>query len=142
MRQLVFALFLFNFAPTTLADTSPVEHPYPAVAYIFEQRTNTPQKIYVAAIDLTKPDVQVEVSRGGPDPDGDGKWQTTLMQPTKVADREGFDVVINGDFFSHLNGKDAEGAAALAEFKGSTPALVIGPAESNGKVWATTQKAR
>jgi exopolysaccharide biosynthesis protein len=125
------------------ADAPPaVAHPYPAVASIYEQRTNPPQKIYVAAINLSGPNVQVEVSRGGPDPDGDGKWQTTLMQPTKIADREGFDVVINGDFFSHLNGKDAEGAAAMQEFKGSTPATVSGPAESNGKVWATTQKAR
>ena len=75
------------------------QHPYPSVVYTFEKReTPEPQKIFVARIDLTDPNVNVRVSRGGPDPDGDGKWETTLMRPTKVADREGFDVVINGDF--------------------------------------------
>lgn len=119
----------------------PGKHPYPALTYTYEKQTSPkPQKIYVAAIDLTDPSVTVRVSRGGPDPDGDGKWQTMLMPPTKVADREGFDIVINGDFFSHLSGKDAEGAAALKEFQGGTPALVIGPAVTDGKSWTATTK--
>ena len=117
------------------------EHPYPSVNYVYEKReTPQPQKIYVARIDLTDANVRVRVSRGGPDPDGEGKWETTLMRPTKVADREGFDVVINGDFFAHLSGKDAEGAAALKEFKSGIPATVTGPAMTDGKVWATPAK--
>jgi exopolysaccharide biosynthesis protein len=64
------------------------------------------------------------------------------MPPTKVADREKFDVVVNGDFFAHLSGKDAEGAAALKEFKGGTPATVAGPAVTDGKLWAPTTKPR
>jgi hypothetical protein len=119
------------------------ERPYPSVKYIYEKReTPQPQKIYVAAVDLTDPNVRVKVSRGGADPDGDGKWTTTLMPPTKIADREGFDIVINGDFFTHLSGKDAEGAAALKEFQGGTPATVAGPAVTDGKVWAPTTKPR
>src|SRR4029077_18321801 len=101
-----------------------------------------PQKIFVALVDLTNPDVKVRVSPGGPDPDGDGKWQPPLMQPTKVADREKFDVVINGDFFSHLSGKDAEGAAALKEFQGGTPAAVSGPAVTDGELWGPAKDAR
>jgi hypothetical protein len=117
--------------------------PYPAVVYKHEEiKGSVPQKIYVALIDLTNPNVQVRVSRGGPDPDGDGKWETTLMRPTAVAEREGFDVVINGDFFSHLSGKDAEGAAALKEFQGGTPAAVSGPAVTDGKLWGPAEKAR
>jgi exopolysaccharide biosynthesis protein len=119
------------------------KRPYPSVIYTYEQQqTPKPQKIYVAAIDLTNPLVNVRVSRGGADPDGEGKWQTTLMQPTKIAEREGFDVVINGDFFSHLSGKDAEGKAALAEFKSGIPAAVMGPAVSEGKYWGPTTKPR
>jgi exopolysaccharide biosynthesis protein len=64
------------------------------------------------------------------------------MQPTKIAEREKFDVVINGDFFSHLSGKDAEGAAALKEFQGGTPAAVAGPAVTDGKLWARSAKPR
>jgi exopolysaccharide biosynthesis protein len=118
------------------------EHPYPSVVYKHEELADPPQRIFVALIDLTNPDVKVRVSRGGPDPDGEGKWQTTLMPPTKVAEREKFDVVINGDFFSHLSGKDAEGEAALKEFKGGTPAAVAGPAVTDGKLWAPTTKPR
>jgi len=47
---------------------------------------------------------------GGPDPDGPGKWQTTLMEPTKIAAREKFDVVVNGDFFKARGVNDGEGA--------------------------------
>ncbi len=126
-----------------VASAEAPQHPYPSLVYQYEQRTEPkPQKIFVAMIDLTDPQVQVRVSRGGADPDGDGKWETTLMQPTKVAEREGFDVVINGDFFTHLSGKDAEGAAALKEFKANIPACVDGPAMTDGKLWAETPKAR
>src|SRR5687768_9001281 len=63
------------------------QRPYPAVVYRFEQReTPIPQKIYVAAIDLSNPNVRVRVARGGADPDGDGKWQTTLMRPSAIAE--------------------------------------------------------
>src|SRR5690349_5625167 len=136
---LLSAAFLSRIAlaefPLTNSETQ-VIHPYPALTYKQETRPNPPQKIHVAIVDLMKRGVEVRVSRGGEDPDGPGPWETTLMQPTKVADREHFDVVINGDFFSHLSGKDAEGAAALAEFKKGIPASVIGPAETDGKVWS------
>lgn len=118
------------------------EHPYRSVAYQHESQADPPQQIFVAEIDLTDPNVRVRVSRGGPDPDGEGEWQTTLMRPTKVADREGFDVVINGDFFGHLSGKDAEGAEAQKEFRNGIPAKVLGPAETDGKVWALPEKRR
>jgi exopolysaccharide biosynthesis protein len=118
------------------------KQPYPAVIYTHEESKDPPQKLYIAQIDLTNPNVRVRVANGGEDPDGPGKWQTILAQPTKVAEREGFDVVVNGDFFTHLNGKDAEGAAALKEFTKGTPAAVLGPAVTDGKVWSTTQPAR
>jgi exopolysaccharide biosynthesis protein len=106
------------------------------VTYIHEAKSNPPQRIFEAIVDLTRPGTVVRVSRGGPDPDGDGPWQTTLMQPTKIADREKFDVVVNGDFFEHFHGKDAEGRAALAQFKAATMAKVEGLAETDGVVWA------
>jgi exopolysaccharide biosynthesis protein len=136
------ALVALTFVPlTTACAQAPVGRQYKSLKYLHETKSGErPQQIYVAAIDLTDPNVQVRVSRGGADPDGAGKWQTTLMRPTRIADREGFDVVINGDFFSHLSGKDAEGAAALKEFKSGIPAVVVGPAETDGQVWsATTQ---
>ena len=143
MKFKAFALSLL--APALVASaaipTSQPGQPYKSVRYQYEHLDQpVPQKIYAAFIDLTDPKVQVRVSRGGDDPDGAGKWETTLMQPTKVADREGFDVVINGDFFTHLNGKDAEGAAALKQFGGGTPAMVEGPAVTDGKLWGPADK--
>jgi hypothetical protein len=140
-RVTVTILILLAFGNVAVAEIPP--RPYPPVVYRHEEiKGGVPQKIYVALIDLTNPNVHVRVSRGGPDPDGDGKWQTTLMRPTAVAEREGFDLVINGDFFHHLSGKDAEGAAALKEFQGGTPATVSGPAVTDGKLWAPADKPR
>jgi hypothetical protein len=120
----------------------PFARPYPAVEFKQEKRSDPPQRIYVAKIDLSNPLVQVRVSRGGADPDGDGEWTTTLMRPTKIAEREGFDVVVNGDFFSIFRGKDAEGEAAIKEFKNQLWATVSGPAETDDQVWALAAKPR
>src|SRR5688500_7780384 len=141
LRLMVMCAVVFLAAAIARAEIP--ERPYPAVVYKFERRTSPePQKIYVVGIDLTNRNVQVRVSPGGADPDGEGKWQTTLMPPTKIAEREQFDVVVNGDFFSHLSGKDAEGAAALKEFSGGTPAAVSGPAVTDGKLWGAAEKKR
>jgi hypothetical protein len=118
-------------------ESFPSTQPYKPVVYQYAEMSDPPQRIYAIAIDLTNPDVKVRVSRGGADPDGNGKWTTTLQQPSRIAEREGFEVTINGDFFSHLSGKDAEGAAALKEFQGNTPATVSGPATTDGETWAT-----
>lgn len=117
--------------------------PYAAVRYAHQVTQNPPQQIFIAAIDLRDPNVEVVVSRGGADPDGAaGEWQTTLMPPTAIADREKFDVVINGDFFSVYNAKDAEGAAAQKEFVAKRMAKVSGPAETGDEVWAEADKPR
>jgi exopolysaccharide biosynthesis protein len=132
-------LFLQALSVSVYADVFP-SRPYAGVTYSYEARTNPPQRIYEAIVDLTQPRIVVRVVRGGPDPDGNGPWQTTLMQPTKIADREKFDVVINGDFFEHFHGEDAEGQAALSQFKASTVARVTGVAETDGMVWARAGK--
>ena len=142
-KLFVLSLLISPLVASAAIPTSQPSRPYKSVRYQYEQIDSAvPQKIYAAFIDLTDPKVQVRVSRGGPDPDGPGKWETTLMPPTKIADREGFDVVVNGDFFSHLSGKDAEGAAALKEFKGGTPALVKGPAVTDGEYWGHADQRR
>src|SRR5436309_3275333 len=79
--------------------------------YTHRELKNPPQQLYIVKIDLTDKRVQVRVAPGGEDPDGpEGKWQTILAPPTKIAEREGFDVVVNGDFFI-IGKKDVEGAA-------------------------------
>ena len=57
-------------------------------------------------IDLSDPHVSVRVSPGGPDPDGEGKFQTTLMPTSAIAQRERFDLAVNGDFFQAQKSND------------------------------------
>ena len=94
-------------------------------------------RLFIATIDLTNPKVHIRVSPGGPDPDGPGHWETTLMRPTAVAAREGFDLVVNGDFFAVPNVKDAEGAAS--PYRAEQWAAVVGPAVTDGKTWSASK---
>ena len=124
----------------TFAESSVPHHPFPGITVFSETRTNPPQRLFVAEIDLTNPQVHLHVSRGGDDPDGPGKWETTLMQPTKIAAREKYDLVVNGDFFKARGVKDAEGTNSA--FRSELWGAVTGPAVSNGKAWATATNAR
>ncbi|MGB7159062.1 MAG: phosphodiester glycosidase family protein, partial [Tepidisphaeraceae bacterium] len=141
LYRIVIVASLLCFSAITRAESFPATRPYKPVVYQYVEQTDPPQRIHVIAIDLANPDVRVRVSRGGPDPDGEGKWTTTLQRPTAIAEREGFEVTINGDFFSHLSGRDAEGAAALKAFRGNTPATVSGPATTDGDTWAVPNEA-
>ena len=99
-----------------------------------------PTRLFVAEIDLTNPRVHLHVSRGGDDPDGAGPWETTLMRPTKIAAREKYDLVVNGDFFKARGVNDAEGTNST--FRPEIWSSVLGPAVSGGTVWSTTTNAR
>jgi exopolysaccharide biosynthesis protein len=122
------------------AEISATNHPFPGIAIFSETRTNPPQRLFVAEIDLTHPKVQLHVSAGGPDPDGDGKWETTLMRPTRIAARENYDLVVNGDFFSARGVTDTQGTNSA--FRSEIWSSVTGPAVSGGKVWSTSTNAR
>ena len=114
--------------------------PLPGVTFQEETRTNPPTRFFVAEVDLSTPRLHLRVAPGGSDPDGSGPWETTLMEPTRIADREKFDLVINGDFFVARNIKDAEGAKA--GYRADQWALTEGPAVTDGRVWSASTNAR
>ena len=114
--------------------------PFPGITYRAEVRENPPERLFIATVDLTSPKIHLHVAPGGPDPDGPGRWQTTLMRPTEVGKREHFVLVINGDFFEARGVKDAEGTNAT--FHTSTWGRVLGPAVSDGKVWSTSNEKK
>lgn len=116
------------------------QRPYPGISYHSETHTDPPMRLFVAEIDLTDPRAHVRVAPGGADPDGPGKWQTTLMRPTVVAAREGFDLVVNGDFFLARNTKDAEGKKS--GYRDNIWASVEGPAVTDGKIWSQSVSNR
>lgn len=128
---LFFTGFLAFFAR---ADVFPGIEPYPGIVYYSETRADPPTRFFVAEIDLKNPKVRIRVAPGGPDPDGPGKWQTTLMLPTEIAAREHFELVVNGDFFTDNEVKDAEGAAS--RYRAGQWAAVVGTAVTDGKAWA------
>lgn len=145
MRQIRLAaviLLAVGFGAPRLCLAEGAERPYRGVVYEHDVRQDPPENLFAVIIDLEAARAQVDVAPGGPDPDGDGKWQTVLVPVPKIAANQGFDIAVNGDFFAHLSGKDAEGAAALKEFKGGTPATVSGPAVSDGHQWAQSATTR
>ena len=139
-----FALWLALFGSllprTSVAESSPTNEVLPGVFIHEETRTNPPTHCFVAVVDLKNPKLHLRVSRGGPDPDGDGKWQTTLMPPTKIAEREHFDLVVNGDFFIAKGVNDGEGTNAA--YRANQWALAEGPAVTDGVTWSTSTNAR
>jgi hypothetical protein len=148
------------------ADAPPAaEHPYPGITLRQEVRKDPAQQLFWATIDLADPHVSLHVARGGPGPDGDGKWQTTLMPPSQIAKREGFELTVNGDFFvvkkeeakkpdaKAADGKPTELKPAEVKPIDSKPAApppyfadqwaaVAGPAVTDGQTWATAPKPR
>lgn len=141
LRNLL-GLVVLNLAGPSfgLAEISATNRPFSGIAVYSETRINQPQRLYVAEIDLTNPKVRLHVSSGGADPDGSGPWETTLMRPTKIAAREKYDLVVNGDFFSARGVKDAEGTNSA--FRSEIWSSVTGPAVSGGKVWSASTNAR
>ncbi len=110
------------------------------IHYRYEAQSHPPNRIWIAEVNLLDPRVHVRVAPGGPDPDGPGRWQTTLLAPTKIAAREGFDLVVNGDFFDARAVKDAEGASS--RYRADIWAAALGPAVTDGKAWAVPDHPR
>jgi hypothetical protein len=124
-------------APIVSADF-PGGHPFPGVTYKEKSRKNPPLQFYITEVDLTRPGLKIHTSPAGPDPDGPGEWQTTLLEPTKVAVRESLDVVVNGDFFKARNIEETE--TFKPHYRANMWAYVVGPAATGGKVWSTSKE--
>jgi exopolysaccharide biosynthesis protein len=112
----------------------------PGIICYSEVQTNPSQRLFIAQVDLTNPHLRLRVAPGGPAPDNGGAWVTTLMEPTKVADREHLSLVINGDFFLAKGIHDGEGTNS--HYHTGQWARPEGPAMTDGKTWSTSTNAR
>ncbi len=137
--EVLCVLFVLGARGDAAAEIS-TNKPFPGLVCISEVRTNPPQRLFAAQIDLMNPRLHLRVAPGGPDPDGPGEWETTLMQPTKIAAREGFDFVVNGDFFVARGVNDGEGTNS--HFHAGQWAYTAGPAMTDGKTWSVSTNAR
>jgi exopolysaccharide biosynthesis protein len=135
ISRILITLFLLAGACPARGE-SPTSQPYPGVRYEHETRQTPAMSLYVVQIDLGNPKIAVRVSPAGPDPDGDGEWQTVLMPPSKIAAREGFDVCINASFFSAKATQDAEGQKS--GYVAGKWSSAVGFAMTDGKLWSKT----
>jgi hypothetical protein len=131
------AHLLLTLSWTARSEISATNHPLPGVAWFSETRTQPPTRLFAAFIDLTQPGLRLRVSPGGPDPDGDGPWQTTLMRPTEIAARDDLDFVINGDFYRVPATNDP---VRTNNARGFSWSAVSGPAVSGGKTWSASSQ--
>jgi hypothetical protein len=131
---------LFTEAQVSARGQTVIDSRLPGITCLSETRTNPPERLFVARVDLTNPRLHLRVAAGGPAPDGPGEWETTLMKPTQIAEREHFSLVINGDFFRAKNIKDAEGAKA--GYRTGQWARAEGPAMTDGRIWSISAQAR
>lgn len=114
--------------------TQPAGDGYP-YRIIRETRTDPPQRIFVAKIDLTDPRIGVRVVPAGADPDGDGPWQTTLMPTSQIAQREQFDLAVNASFFSIKETLDDQGKKI--GYRPGVWASAIGRTVTDGQIWSS-----
>ena len=84
---------------------------------------------YVVTVDLTDPRVSVHVAMAGPGPGG--PWQTALLPTSEIANREGWAVAVNGDFFAADGVRDGEGRRA--HYVRGRPAYALGPTVCDGR---------
>jgi exopolysaccharide biosynthesis protein len=132
---LIFLVLLF--CSQTRAEF-PTSQPFSGVRYWHESRAEPAMSLYVVQVDLKNPDVKLRLSPAGPDPDGDGEWQTVLMPPSEIAKREAFDICINASFFSARQTQDVEGEkSGFVAGKWSKP---VGLAMTDGRLWSSAPK--
>ncbi|MCX6997495.1 MAG: hypothetical protein NTV49_10520, partial [Kiritimatiellaeota bacterium] len=134
-RQLmvVAALWFAASLAVPAAQTNVIITLPPGLQLVREKRDQPPQDLFVVTVDLKNPQVAVRVSPGGPDPDGPGEYQTTLMTVRAVAERDGYDVAVNGDFFSAKRTVDAHGNES--GYLTGLWAKLTGAAMTDGKLW-------
>lgn len=85
---------------------------------------------WVVRIDLTDPTLQVRIGTGGPDPDGQGPWETILTPTSKIAQANDFDLAINTVFFMN----DRRGRPATVKYVEGDPAASTGLIAQDGKI--------
>lgn len=133
MLCVVLGLGLSAFGQSAVTNATPI-------AYQHIVRHDPNYSIHVVTIDLKDPRVTIHVSRGGADPDGDGPWLTTLLPTSEIAEREHYDVAINGDFFEAQSTKDIEGKnTGYVRGKSAAP---VGMAMTDGVLWHKSANPR
>ncbi len=119
---------------TVPARSSPADITIGPIHYRLEVGDYPPQRIYLVTVDLRDPRVSVRVARGGPDPDGDGRYETTLATVESIARRENFDLAVNGSYFGAR--QDNVIASHVDPYVTGNWAVASGLTMSDGQLWS------
>jgi hypothetical protein len=127
-------MLVLLLAGTALAAPSrSTTRPYPGVTYTHEIRENPPLHLHIVTIDLANPRIHLRVRPAGPAPKAGAPWTTTLLTPSVVAERDGLDVAVNGDFFVSKERIPILGREV--PYFPYNPAHPCGLAITDGKIW-------
>jgi exopolysaccharide biosynthesis protein len=132
MQRLAILIALLLFAASAHAEF-PTTQPFEEVTFRADQRHDPDERMYVLTVDLTDPDVSISVATAGPDPDGEGPWQTTLRPVREIAEREGFDIAINASYFEIVRGSTTRPIPEEAAERSGAPATQ--PLQQGGYVY-------
>jgi hypothetical protein len=110
----------------------PTSQPFPGITFAEQTRNDPPTQLYWLQVDLTYPAIHLRVSPGSLSPPGD--WETALLQVSKIAAREHFDVAVNGSMFAPKDIKELFGMK-IPYFE-ANPARELGYTVSDGRLWS------
>ena len=124
---LLLALATFLRAETPVSQPTTQPTPYKLERFSKDDPT---WEGWVVRIDLTDPKLQVAIGTGGPDPDGNGPWETILTPTTKIAKAHDFDLAINTVFFMN----ERKGRPATVKYAEGDAAASTALIASDGKI--------
>lgn len=106
------------------------------------EKPELPLRYFVARVSLADPRVRVRCVPAGDDKVTDSlvRWPTKLQTVRHAADREGFALAVNGDYFSAERTVDAEGKAARTQYVVGKAAVPAGNCVSDGVRWSKAGK--
>ena len=90
---------LFLIAPASAAEVS-TTRPFPGIILERTVLSDPPLRFYVVTVDLADPRIHLKVSRGGNGPHLAAPWETTLLPVSRMAQRDGLSVAVNGNLFA------------------------------------------
>lgn len=103
IRNLLLILLPLLTAAGALNSGTPEAHPFAGITYFQLVHDDPPLREYWVKVDLTNPRIHLRVAAGGPAPEADvgqlEPWDCTLCPVSQIAQREHFDVAVNGSFF-------------------------------------------
>ncbi len=134
VRRVFFGMVAVLFAASLACADVETTRPMPGVTFERGVENDPPLKYFVVSVNLDDPRVHLKVLRGSGVAIPALPWETTLMPVSKMAERDGVSIAVNGNLFMAREGPWIFGRR-VPYFSGNS-ALVCGWAMSDGVVYS------